>query len=842
MVCSSPLSTSWRLSAGTALILSLAACGGGGGSSADSGAATPSGKISLGGVVAKGLTGNASIKVLGVASNGSVDESNVLATGQTDDAGVYSTTEFSAPAAYVVEVNAKACSDTSAGTGCSFHQDEATDTRQYLPTGFKMRAVVTTTPAGKLVNITPFSEMAVAAAESAPGGVTVANAQKGLAMVNALVGVADLNAVPPTTLSNATATSDQIRLAALLTAVSSLANSGSSLTTLGCTSTQGTPEATKCIVEKLADNATVEKYVGKDVNVTTALNTQLTAVVADKPEARALVTDTATKLTDPTQAVPTPPSASLTTAIDLVRGFFADLTSTVRTLLDSGTTPGQGAFLTEAHQFEAAVTGVDFQANTTQSAIQTLHAAAKLWTDFEHGSHVVEVKGRRPSGNGEVDYFWGDNALGFKCVLAKADDSAIAPTDASTLIHHVDCDADLTYEFYGTPASTYPVVHRQIRNGMHSYQVTKTGTNAFAYASSAVVEYSTADLNYSTRQVSNWTSASVACPQSAGDGSCTWADVRKLLGTVSTSTDAQGRIQTIHIVGDLPDGFKSGTVLAHAAAGITGNLAKTHLDLTADVSGVSYVDTSVTSGITAGTISFSGLTTAYGSNGTTFESSLEIGAGSAITVGSSDLNHGLLNLTMLTPGAKLVGSLETTRTTGNGLDASFTGSLFNLASSTTVPFISATLVVSFDNTHYVSADAYSSTNYQNGTVQFDGYITAPSHPKMRLIIGAGGRRAALNYNWAFDTYGTLAGSYIIYNADGSTKRNVTLTVASPLHNGISTTTLAEAASGLSFQHVDGGDKNVLVGGVTVGVISDDDTRLTFTNGDFISLDFGTVLY
>jgi hypothetical protein len=143
----------------------LSACGGGGASSSADSGVQSGGALTLGGVVSKGLTGNANVRVLGVTGGGTVDSANVLATAVTNPDGSYTTAAFTAPVVYVVEVAAKDCADTIIGTGCSYQQDEATHARQYLPTGFKMRAVVTGVPADGRVNVTPFSELAVAAAE-----------------------------------------------------------------------------------------------------------------------------------------------------------------------------------------------------------------------------------------------------------------------------------------------------------------------------------------------------------------------------------------------------------------------------------------------------------------------------------------------------------------------------------------------------------------------------------------------------------------------------------------------------------------------------------------------------
>lgn len=815
----------------SALILS--ACGGGSGGDDPPATATPS-RVTLGGVVSKGLTGNALVRVLAIKpSDGTPDEVNVLATGETNPSGAYTTTAFTVPAIYVVEVRAKDCADTTVGTGCSFHQDEATNARQYLPTGFKMRAVVTSTPSTQQVNVTPLSEIAVAAAASTSGGLTTTNANQAMAMVNTLVGVADLNTVVPTTLGTAGASNDQIRLAALLAAVSGVASNTAALSGVGCSAqTQGTPAATKCVVEALAANATVTNYSGGNVAVTTALATQLDAAVVSHPEASALVVSTKAKLIDDEAR---PPLPAVATGIGKARAFFEDLTSTVRTLLNSGSAPGQGAFLDQAHRFENSVAGVNFQSETTVNSVELLYTAARLWTEYEHGGTATSAVIHKALSS--PDWF---PESGIKCTLQKANGQDVVPGESPSLVTSTACYADYTLDMVpGSQTGSFPLVSADYANAYHWFVVTKGNTaGVFNYVARAEFSNLSATYNYQAGELDSITYDSATCPQSS-NGSCT--GVREFIGTVTTTLDSASRLASIHIVGDVPDGWKDDSTLAHGSGST--NLARSRLDVTASLTGT-YVDGTLASNLQSGTLVLSGGNIAYAANGSTEESRLTFGSGSQVAIASDLFQNGTLNLTLATPTSKLVGTLTGQRAANYGGTVTFTGALYNLDQSETVPFISASLETSVTSSSSYNPElAYSATNYQDGTVRLDAYLTAPSHPKLRLIVAAAGRQTSRDLVWGTKVQDTASGNYIIYNVDGSTRRDVSFVVSYPSLNGRGRVAFSDGANGITFTVVDGvNESNVLASGTTVGVLNTQNNLLTFSDRSFVSLDFGTVLY
>ena len=154
----------------TALAVALlAACGGGG---SDSPAPATTASVTMSGTAAKGPMANADVAALPVNTDGSIGTAP-LATALTDPNGSY-TLNFTATKdqPYIIQVKSKA-------NGSTTHVDEVSGQTQNLPAGFSMRALFVPTSTGNLTtsaSVTPFSELAVAAATRATGGVTAANA------------------------------------------------------------------------------------------------------------------------------------------------------------------------------------------------------------------------------------------------------------------------------------------------------------------------------------------------------------------------------------------------------------------------------------------------------------------------------------------------------------------------------------------------------------------------------------------------------------------------------------------------------------------------------------------
>ena len=222
----------------------LVACGGCGSSSTPEAAATltaTAASVTLSGTAAKGLMAHADVGVFAVNPDGSV-AGTALATTTTDTLGRYSLSFVGSNGQpVVIRVSARA-------DGSTTHADEVTGTAQPLPAGFAMRSLVTPSASGAVLanaSITPFSEMAVAAALRASGGITPANALQAITTLSKQLGFNPIN-VAAKTLGTASGSDEQM-LAVMLTLVSQLAQNGD----LGCSGAPNPGARVQCVVEAL---------------------------------------------------------------------------------------------------------------------------------------------------------------------------------------------------------------------------------------------------------------------------------------------------------------------------------------------------------------------------------------------------------------------------------------------------------------------------------------------------------------------------------------------------------------------------------------------------------------
>ena len=213
-------------------LIALAACGGGGGDGGNEPISSQTSGVS--GVASKGLILNGLATAYAVNSDGS--KGAALQTVRTNkDDGSYSFTGLPKGVAILLEVTGV--------PGETTMKDEATATTLPLDASFKLRAATVTGDSGNVaVQITPYSEMAVALAVASSGGLSADNVQKANQKVVGFAGE-DVLSIPPTFDSTGKPTNPA---AVKLAAVSELANTGG----LGCT---GTPLAkVKCVVDEMA--------------------------------------------------------------------------------------------------------------------------------------------------------------------------------------------------------------------------------------------------------------------------------------------------------------------------------------------------------------------------------------------------------------------------------------------------------------------------------------------------------------------------------------------------------------------------------------------------------------
>jgi len=885
-----------KFCAGVTVLAALAACGGGGGGDKQS-ASTPTAtaepasvevrsgeKIRLGGIVSKGLLGNATVRVLTLKADGSIDDSAPLATGTTDyqgtaDAdrlgeGEYYTTEFAIPGIYVVEVTARSCSDAQLATTvsrtaplCSYHVDEETGP-QYLPTGFKIRAVVASTPTDNRVNVTLFSELAIRAAIKAAGGtastpkLTADSVAKGQALVNNLFGTTDLNNVVPASLptvsSTDTLTPAQGRLAAMLAAASKIAGQPARLAALlnglslaqtlsSCASVvAATPQATQCVLDVLANNANVNQYVGDNTAITVVLNNALQQVVVDTASAEiaAVTSTTSDKLTNDTLSVPAP--ASDVGAYTTIRNFFADLVSTARTLFT--TTDGE-ATIKEARAFEAAGKNLKFTGQTLISDSTALEMAVELWHDYDLNPATAKVE-RLQHRDITTPSFVNS---GHYCVLQTFDGTFYQDAVNGDTISRVVCFADYAYRYIFTTLTSpggggnYNVIKLS-----HGFVVSRTSATSYSYVSAAVKDLRNVTLNTSTGTVTSdglvdryfIQDASGSELQATNTPSIP-ASVKTYSGTLTATYDASNNLQQVVISGQVPDGIRDEDVTVVHASTVPNN-GHAQLDVTVSGSTVG----------TTNTANFSGTQTTYAADGSTQEFLLDFQQGTVVVI-NEDGQRIKFNATLTAGTDKFVGSVDVNRipkgsTGSDGATLQLTGAFYNLATSSTTPFVQASLTYKQDNTNYVETTPtnFSSSNFQLHTLAFDGIVTAPNSPKLRVALTGAAKQMERNFYFGLDAADAISGDYFIYTSSGGLKRDVTFTFKSVDGNASGTPQVSSEVVdptnkvAFTFGHR-ANAADVLVNKVKRGVL---DTaagnlpKVSLDNGEFFSLDFGTIQY
>jgi hypothetical protein len=115
-------------------------------------------------------------------------------------------------------------------------------------------------------------------------------------------------------------------------------------------------------------------------------------------------------------------------------------------------------------------------------------------------------------------------------------------------------------------------------------------------------------------------------------------------------------------------------------------------------------------------------------------------------------------------------------------EGSITGAFYNDPSPSAKAFIQAKLSTQVDNSSYDHTQPVSSSNFQIISIGFDGFVTAPNSPKLRVALTGAVKRTEDGYRFGLNTADAISGDYFIYNSDGSLKRDVTFTFKSPDSN------------------------------------------------------------
>lgn len=794
----------------------LAACGGGGGDSPStpSNPVNDNASVSLSGTAAKGLMANADVTVHAINADGSVATA-ALASKTTDAQGHY-TLSFTATKGqpYVVKVTANA--NTT-------HLDEVSGQSQALPVGFSMRTLLapaTTDTVNTSASVTPFSEMAVAAAEDAAGGVTVANAAQAVTTVSQLLGF-NPSSVLPTNVNDANASADQQKLVLMLTAVSQLAASEA----LGCNSGSA-GDKTQCVVNVLAEAAslTTIKLETGSTDVSAALASAVDTVVANPALVGAVNPSVVSAIRTNiacTGSACTAVAANTGTPIDAAKTLFTNIKSDWTALFSRGgvSSIATGAANAEAWKFNEAMKHVEVPAETLLKDAGALLMAVDLYNDYKAGRDTSPSRGRAPdlTANDGLSDFSTFNAVG--CTLYQDSAATVAATSPDNA-NFVGCRSTFYVRRTITGATTVMTEWR------HGITVTPKADGSFGYIARARER-----------------------AQSCTSGTCTVTannalQTNSFSGTVTpTLIGAFGRITGFTINGDLPAAFMAGSnelvdVNGHNTWSLTGtrSIGMDNMSSTTFFGQIAAIDGQ---GATVNTLKVrNGSTTETAIWRDQFDNEVEPGSPTAVSPFGGTLSGAAMTITFTTSAAEFEGSLSASDsvwdTSGTSLaptKVTLAGAFRNIAEGQVTEFLSGSLsatVTGYDS-YDATADDTASNHYTVG-VTFAGKVTAPTRPVLELTASSSLRSHEEDVSAVSLQYRSIV---------SGTPRTVISVTGTRGSNGVMNFALNEAASNLSLNWADGASTgNLMLGSTLVGTIDENTKMLTFTNNEFISLDLG----
>lgn len=780
----------------------LVACGGGGDSPP---APPPTASVALSGTASKGLMANADVAVLPVNADGSIG-STALATTTTDASGHY-TLSFTATKdqPYVIQVKAKA-------DGSTTHLDEVSDSTQSLPAGFTMRALLVSAATGSLTtsaNVTPFSELAVAAAARAGGGITKANADQAVSTVKQLLGF-DPAAIAVKGAGASGASADENKQAILLLAVSKLADDGA----LGC-ATGSAGDKVKCVVDTLAgaSSTTSIKLQAGGTDVSAALGGAVAAVLEDDSLNGGVQPSTLSSVTANLACTTNCAAAPVATVavIDAAKTLFGQIAADWTAMFSRGgaSSIATGAANTEAWKFRNAMSGVQVPAVTLVKDLGAILMGVDLYNDYKAGRTTINNRGRAPGEFSTNNPATVVNVNSVACTLYQ--DSATT-TEAT---------APANANFIGCRATNFANIVGNTRTEWgHGFTMTPTGGGAFSYNTRA--RKRTTCLNGGCAPVSEFL-------QSYPD---------PFRGTLNTTTDASGSVVGFSVSGDLAGNFVDGGItlvddhstwsvsgtrtVGPGTSSITGNIASK------DAAGAVLGTLAVKTG------SLILIAVSHDSQGFT----VKPGSPAAVAPGGQEPDSGSLDLVWTTPAAEFEGvfTIAPSVWDASGHDrvpssVSLSGALRNISGGTTTEFLKGTLdatvsgYAAFDNTKTDSA-----TNFYTTAISFTGTVAAPSRPTLALTISASQKSNEADVSSVNLQYRALV---------SGTPRTVVDVTAARAASGLVTWTFSEATTGLSLAWDRTAAQATLRKGTeTVGVVDLGSRLLTFSDHSVISLDIG----
>ncbi|AKJ30546.1 hypothetical protein [Caldimonas brevitalea] len=777
----------------------LAACGGSGGGSKNSAPNEGAANVSMSGTAAKGRMANAVVTAHAVKADGTID-AGALASTVTDAQGNY-TLRFSAQASqpYVIKVSAKA-------DGSTTHLDEVSGTTQTLPVGFELRALFVPATGGNVTtsaSVTPFSELAVSAAERSSGGLTEANVAQAVSTVTQLLGF-DPTGVAVTSTTDAAADVNQQKLALLLTAVSQLANNGA----LGCDAgTAGAKVA--CVVDKMAESAS-SSSLKLDAGVSSALSTAVNTVLSD-PALRGNVNgaaltsivanlDCVGDACKPAPVGTTPEDKPVPTAIAAAKLMFTDVRSDWISVFGTGAKPG--AVRGEASKFEQAMKGVQAPVEMLMKDSSALLLGVDLYNDYKAGrTTLTTVTGGANLLAGDTWAFEQFNSVA--CTLYQ-DEAATTQATAIANANFVGCSAT----YYVAANTPNPGAFTTWR---HGFTIKPTATaGSYEYATRARQRTGTANVSL---QPNFYT------------------------GTVSVQTDEQGSINGFQIAGQLAGAFKSGDIeLVNEYHDWT--LNGTRQGATSTVTGSVVAKDAANTTLATLEVKSASLTEIQVSRDS-FGNIVHPEHPNAVDTAGGELSEGSVHLRWTIPGADFEGSFALS---GSQWDKSLTmhtptkavlsGSLRTVEGGTISEFLTGKLTASVIGFDTYRRDLPSSPdNYYKADLSFVGKATAPGRPLLELTIGTSLKSYEDEVSSVSLQYRSLV---------NGTPRLVVSASASRDSNGVETFTLSEATSNLSMKvQGEATTATLLLGGTTtVGTLDVDKGLMTFADGSFVSVDMG----
>ncbi|MGR6807009.1 hypothetical protein ACU6VI_12045 [Sphaerotilus natans] len=812
---SSRCRASWRpLTLSTTLIAAaaLAACGGGSGDdSTAGGGGTITSAVALSGTASKGLMANADVKVHPVAADGSVDLTSTLAATTTDAEGRYSLSfDATVSRPYVVRVSAKA-------DGSTTHLDEVTGTAQPLPAGFSMRSVITPSQAGTVTtsaSITPFSEMVVAAAERAGGGISAGNTVQAVSTVSQLLGF-DPTAVSARPVGSAQS-EDEKKMAVMLAAVSQMASGGQ----LGC-SGDDAGARTRCVVEALSASASTSSLKlttgngGATVDVSgalsSALGTVLTTPKLSGSVPGSLLAGVIATLgckdsgCTPAAAGGSGSSDPTATAITAAKLLFNEIRSDWGAMFSrGGASLSGGAVNIQAWHFRSAMEGIEVPVDMLVKDTGTMLMGVDLYNDLMAGRSAQTIRSRGGDNQG--------SQVAGACGLFTATDLSTRAT-SSTDARVIGCRA----VYRSSRSFTQNTI--VTTEWVHGFTLEPQADGSFTYASRARQRVSSCDYSSGACTV---TANTVLQPQLE-------ASTGRLVPTLDT---ALGTIRGFTLAGDLPGGFAKGSDTLgshHHTIALTGSIATAADGLSATSQSDTYA--------------VSGTLKAY-SDASTEIGTLTLRSGqlalSTLTAGGSPVGTlADLDLLWTTPGAEFEGTLKLkdvalTRS-GESWVPTFgqlSGALRTTRDGVSTEFLKATLEARISGAgSYDEREADSASNRFGVDLTLTGTVTAPQRPVLEFTLGTTMHSDQERPDAVSFQYRTLV---------GGTPRMVVSGTATPGSDGSGARfMLREATSKLSLGWTgQPSSAELKTGDTLIGRIDASTRMLTFTDGSFVSLDIG----